>query len=82
MFTKKISISGVALSAGILVAIHLSLLSLLGMMGVGNEIVELLAGLLPGYEASGAGIFLGATWGFLIGSLYGAIFAFFYERMK
>jgi hypothetical protein len=82
MLERKISTTAFSLSSGILTALHLGGLALLAVLGYGGGVVNLVGELLPGYDISGAGIFLGMTWGFIIGSVYGGVFAFFYNKMK
>jgi hypothetical protein len=81
MFKKNLSLTAFSFSLGCLAALHLGLLSIAAMLGYGQEIVNMLGALLIGYDASGAGLFLGLTWGFLIGGVYGFIFAWLYKKM-
>ena len=78
---SKLSIKAKSLSCGLVGGISLSLLALFAMMGYGQELVQVLSGLFIGYEANGAGILLGATWGFLVGCVFGSIQAWFYNSI-
>lgn len=79
--SKKISEAGLALSAGLTGALCLGILSLVAMLGAGQELVNVLSSVLVGYEASAAGLFLGLVWGFFVGSAKGYAIAWFYNKM-
>lgn len=81
LIKHPVSAKACTLSMGIVLAMLLAALSALAMLGQGQEVVELLATLLVGYEASLPGLVLGAVWGFFIGVVLGGIYAFFYNRM-
>lgn len=78
---NNLSTSSYSLANALLFAIALGALSLFAILGKGQEIVELIGTLLPGYAATGSGLFLGLVWGFLIGGIGGIILSWFYNKM-
>ncbi len=81
MFKKTLSITAFTLSTACIGAIHLGLIATLGIFGHGIGLIEMLSSILLGFESSGPGIFIGLTWGFLFGGVYGYIFSWLYNKM-
>lgn len=78
---KKLSIRGFSMSVAVIASLHLGLLTLLSVFGMGEGLVFLISSVLPGITSSGPGVFVSMTWGFLIGGTYGFLFAHLYNAM-
>lgn len=71
------------LACGILSWVFIALTTIAGMQGYFaefNALIESVYGFL-GYSVSGAGILLGAIYGFIDGFVGGAVFAWLYNRL-
>ena len=55
----KLSIAGFSLATAVLGATACTILSILAMLGLGEELVKSLSSLLLGFDASAAGLFVG-----------------------
>jgi hypothetical protein len=77
----KLSIRVTGIALGTISAMIFLCLAILGMIGVGLELIEVLASLFLGFDASVAGIVIGTAWGFLYGGVLGSLFAWFYNKM-
>ncbi len=68
---------GVAI--GVLWAFYVSCLAIVAMFGWGTALVESLASLYIGYEASLIGALIGAVWAFVDGFIAGVVIAWVYN---
>ncbi len=76
----KISPMAFGLSLGILWALSVVIISLLGMyFSYGLSVVSFLSSVYLGYELTVIGIIIGAGWSFLDGFIGGALIAFLYN---
>ncbi len=66
---------------GVLWAAYVFFIGITAMFGWGNALVEALASLYIGYEASIIGAILGAIWGFVDGFIAGVVIAWIYNRI-
>lgn len=78
---KKLSLTASSLAAAVLGSLSLGLLSLLGVLGVGDPIVFSLSTLFIGYGIGFSGLFVGMVWGFFVGAVAGLIFSWFYNKL-
>lgn len=78
----RLDVKAFALTCGILwgVTILVSTLWLL-VMGYDGQLISKLDHFYFGYSFSVAGAFIGLVWGFVDGSICGALFAWLYNRL-
>jgi len=78
----KFNIKALALTCGILwgLAVFIATLWLLGF-GYGGFLMSKLNHFYFGYSVSVVGAFIGLIWGFVDGSICGAVFAWLYNRL-
>ncbi len=77
----KLSVRVTGIALGTIFALAFFFLAVLGILGVGQEFIDVLSSLFLGYDASVAGIVIGTSWGFLYGGVTGTVFAWFYNKM-
>ncbi len=76
---KRFHILSFALAAGILWGAGLFCLAILGIYGIGDEIIVHLADAYIGLDSTILGAFIGLIWGFVDAFIGGAIFAWLYN---
>ena len=81
MLRKNLSMRSFTLASAMVGTIFLGLLALLGLLGFGLPLIEIISTVFIGYEASAGGFFLGLIWGFLTGGVAGLILSSFYNKM-
>lgn len=62
-------------------ALAIIVVSLAGLAGVATEFIDLLSDALVGYELTFAGVVVGIVWAFLLGMVWGGVFAWLYNKM-
>lgn len=79
-YSMKLCPMRLGFSLGLTAALYMLFLGLAGhYMGWGNPMIELMANLYHGYEATPMGSLIGAGWGFVDGFIGGMLIAFFYN---
>lgn len=76
---QKFHVLSFALSAGIFWGVGVFCLAILGMYGMADKIVTLLADGYFGLALTWPGAFIGLIWGFLDAFIGGAVFAILYN---
>ena len=78
---KELSLTATGLASAVIGSVLLGVLSILGLIGVGEPIIINLATLFVGYGIGFSGLFVGMVWGFFVGSVVGLLFAWFYNKL-
>jgi hypothetical protein len=78
---QVLSIRAFALAGGLTLALVVGVLAVLSLVGVGLPLQSVLATVFFGVEPTGAGVFVSFVWGFLIGGLLGALFAWMHNHI-
>lgn len=78
MFNKK----AFAISLGLIYGLGMVVLTLLAMSGIGLGLVSMYTGLLPGYSVSLFGMVVGFLYAFILGGIFGYIFAGLYNHFE
>lgn len=78
---NKIQPLALGVAIGVLWAIYVFFIGIAAMFGWGNALVETLASLYIGYEASVIGAIIGAIWAFIDGFVAGVVIAWIYNRL-
>ena len=81
MFDKKLSLKAFTLSAGLVSAIGFGAIGLVAKINNALGFEATYSQVFIGFDLSGAGIFVGFIWGFLVGVIGGLIFAWTYNKM-
>lgn len=77
------SVRGLALSCGILWALAMLFMGLMGLYyGYGLEFLKVMESVYVGFELSLMGVVIGTVWGFIDGIVGGAIFAWVYNKLR
>ena len=66
---------------GVLWAFYVFSIGITAMFGWGDVLVDSLASLYIGYDASVVGAIIGGVWGFIDGFIAGVVIAWIYNRM-
>lgn len=78
---QVLSVRAVALAAGLSLALVVGVLALLSLFNIGLPLQAVLATVFIGVEPTGAGVFVSLVWGFLVGGLLGALFAWMHNHI-
>jgi hypothetical protein len=77
----RLSVRGLGLAMGVTWGAGVLLLGLLGAIGWGRAVVEVLGSLYLGYRPTPLGSIVGGVWAFVDGGLAGVIVAWLYNRL-
>jgi len=80
--SAKLSVMGLGLGVGIYWGLSMMVLGWTSMFGWGNGLLNAMASLYIGYEATFIGAIVGGIWGFLDGFIAGVIAAYFYNFFR
>ena len=78
---NKIQPLALGIAIGVLWALYVFFIGIAAMFGWGNALVDVLASLYIGYEASVIGAIIGAIWAFIDGFIAGVVIAWIYNRL-
>lgn len=78
---NKIQPVALGIAIGVLWAIYVFFIGIAAMFGWGIALVEVLASLYFGYEASVLGAVIGGIWAFVDGFIAGVVIAWIYNRL-
>lgn len=79
----KLNMKKLALAFGVIWALYVVWIAwVAGAIGWGDKIVDVLASLYRGYDATFLGGLIGGAWGFVDGAIAGVIVAWVYNKLK
>lgn len=76
----RLSVKGLALALGLTWAAGVFVLGLVGAVGWGRELIDVLGSVYLGFRPTPIGILVGAVWAFVDGTLAGVVVAWLYNR--
>ena len=82
MFNNKLQFKALTLAGASTCAFLTALLGVASLFGVGLPIVNLLASVFIGFDATVAGVMVGVVWGFFVGAVGGAFFSWIYSSIR
>jgi hypothetical protein len=77
----RLSVKGLALAMGVTWGAGVLVLGLLGAVGWGRAMVDVLGSLYLGFRPTPLGSIIGGVWAFVDGAVGGAIVAWLYNRL-
>jgi len=78
----RLSVRGLGLALGVTWGIGVLMLGLVGALGWGRAMVDVLGSLYLGFRPTLLGSVIGGAWAFLDGMLGGIVIAWLYNRLR
>ena len=77
----RLSVKGLGLAVGVTWGIGVLILGLIGSIGWGRAVVDVLGSLYLGFRPTPVGSIIGGAWAFVDGALAGVVVAWLYNHL-